>query len=102
MPAVNSNPDPRSDSTAWVGAISGLILLLSILFLQVVYFRMEATEEIAKQGSAAAERLELMRMEQEARLNGGYRWLDAEQGVVGMPIEDAMARVAAIQGRSGD
>ncbi len=102
MPAAKIQDDPRSGNTAWVGAISGLILLLTVMFLQVIYFRMEATEVAVKQGSDAAEEIELRRMEQEARLDGGYRWVDRDQGVVAMPIEDAMARIVATQGAGGD
>jgi hypothetical protein len=88
---------PKSDSTAWVGAIGGLILLLAILALQLVFYRMEAAEVAVKQGSAGSEALELMRTDQLSRL-ADTRWLDREAGRAALPIEDAMARIATTQG----
>ncbi len=91
---------PKSDSTAWVAAIGGLILLLTILVLQVLFYRMEGTEIAGKRGSAGAETMSLMESEQRSRLTE-TRWLDREDGRVTIPIEDAMARIAENQGGGG-
>ncbi len=86
--------DPKSSSTAWVGAIGGLILLLLILGLQLVFQRWEGEEEASKRGRAGGERLAALEAAQRAQLEG-YGEIDAERGVLRMPIEAAMARVAA-------
>jgi hypothetical protein len=93
-PVVTNHDDPRSDSTVWVGIIGGLLLLLLIFGLQLVFHRWEGAEAQNKRGRAGDERLAALRAEQAGML-ADYAWIDAEQGVLRMPIEAAMARIAA-------
>ncbi len=98
-PVVKNHDDPHSDSTVWVGLIGGLLLLLLIFGLQLVFHRWQGAETQSKRGRAGDERLTAMRAEQ-AGLLEGYAVIDAEQGVLRMPIEAAMARVATGQAQS--
>jgi len=91
---VNPQDDPQSTSTVTVGIVSGLLLLLVIFGLQLLYYRMAGREAEIKTGDPAAAAAAL-RAEQEGLLEGGYRWIDREKGIVALPIERAMERVAA-------
>jgi len=88
--------DPKSTSTAWAGVISFLVVILMVMFLRIVFYRMEATELAAKRGTAGIEAMAELRQVQENRL-GSYRWVNKSDGALAMPIEDAMARVVATQ-----
>ena len=93
-PAMNRHDDPQSNSTAWVGAIGGLILLLLILGLQLMFDRWQGAEVTDKRGRAGSERLAALRAAQAGQL-ADFAWIDAEQGLLRMPIDAAMARIAA-------
>ncbi len=87
----------RSGSIIWSGIFVGLILLLLFLFLQGAHYRSEAAAQAVGQEIAANTAMEQMKTEQLSRLaNSG--WLDQEAGTVGIPIEDAMARIVQTQG----
>ncbi|MBM4117938.1 hypothetical protein FJ251_09385 [bacterium] len=94
MPEPMRHDDPRSASTAWVGIIGGLLLVLIILGLTLVFYRWEDAERAAKGPRAGSERLAALEAAQAAQL-ADYAWVDAEKGILRMPIEAAMARVAA-------
>ena len=98
---MNLNEDPKSNNLAWVGAIGGLILLLSIMLLQVLFYRMQASEVAAKSSNEGAEAMTLLAAEQRARIEDGYRWTNRELKHTGIPIADAMARIVAAQEREG-
>lgn len=92
MPEPMRHDDPRSASTAWVGVIGGLLLLVLILGLTLVFYRWEGAELAAKGPRAGRERLAALEAAQAAQL-ADYAWVDAGQGILKMPIEAAMARV---------
>lgn len=96
-PTAPAHDDPRSASTAWVGAIGGLILVLLILGLQLVFHRWVDAEAESKRSRAGEERLAALAAAQAAQL-ADYAVVDAEQGVLRMPIAAAMARIVAIHG----
>jgi hypothetical protein len=91
--------DPNSASTWMVGIISALAVLVTILLLQVFYYATLKEEVLAKQGWGGA--LEQQRDDQERQIAGSARWIDRENGVVGMPIEMAMERIVAAQQPAG-
>lgn len=92
--------DPNSGSTWMVGFISLLLLIVTILFLQVVYYGVLKDEVTAKRPSSYA--VDADRDAQTAQIEQGVRWVDKERGIVGMPIEMAMDQVVASrQGSEG-
>jgi len=94
VPVVKDHDDPQSNSTVWVGTIGGLILVLLILGLQLGFHRWSGAEAASKRGRAGGERLAALQAAQAAQL-ADYAWIDAEQGVLRMPIDAAMARIVA-------
>ncbi len=87
--------DPNSSSTWMVGIISALVLLVSILLLQILYYGVLQDEMASKQNNFTETRA--LRDSQVQQIEGSVRWIDEESGVVGMPIEMAMERVVASQ-----
>jgi hypothetical protein len=85
--------DPKSSSTLAVGAVSGLTLLLLIFLLQIYYYKSEQKLAVLKAGDPG-QAAQALRAEQEGLLEGGYHWIDEERGVVALPIERAMERIA--------
>ncbi len=59
------------------------------LFLQGGFQAALTVETEYKTLTPVDARVEQAVFEHQARLDEGYRWIDEEQGVVGMPIEDA-------------
>lgn len=94
MPEPIRHDDPRSSSTVWVGAIGGLLLVVLILGLTLVFYRWEGAEQAVKGPRAGGERLAALEAAQAAQL-ADYAWVDAERGILRMPIDAAMARVVA-------
>jgi hypothetical protein len=80
--------DPNSLMTVVVGVIS-CVLLLAILFgLEAIFYGVQQREFEAK--VIAREPVELQQVRAEAlEAIRDYRWIDAENGVVGIPIERA-------------
>jgi len=81
--------DPRSGSTLFVGAVGVIVTIVIVLALQVLYYRTTQSEAYRKVVQRGTEEVRAAREEQGQRLEG-YRWIDAEQGVVAIPIERAM------------
>jgi hypothetical protein len=96
MPEVTTlhRDDPNSSATVWIGLISVILLLLIVMLLQVAYYHSERKELEAKAAKAGLAELQAVRAEQEGLLEADYRWLDREQGLVGLPIDRAMELVA--------
>lgn len=60
------------------------------LFMQGGFLKAQDLEKTAKIYDApAVETVAAAMAEQQAKLDGGYRWVDKEAGLVGMPIDDA-------------
>ncbi len=85
--------DPNTSSTWLVGFISLFVLIVTILLLQVVYYGVLKDEVTSKRPKSYA--VDSDREAQTAQIEQGVRWVDKEQGVVGMPIEMAMDQVVA-------
>ncbi len=73
-----------------------LITVLVIILLQIL-FHVVMGGEIDRKNVVSAEAVEL-EAAQLAKLDEPLRWVDAEAGRVGMPIEDAMAAVVRRHG----
>lgn len=86
---THDEPDPNSVSTAYVGTIGVILLFASIVGLQAAFRAYQNSETDAKVVTRSARDLEEARAAQGAQLEG-YRWVDADKAVVGIPIDRAM------------
>jgi hypothetical protein len=92
--------DPSTTPTAVVVVVFTLLVVITILALQA-YFNRVATEQFeAKVVSQVPEEKAAILAEQRQVLSG-YRWIDREQGVVGIPVERAMELVVAESRQAG-
>jgi hypothetical protein len=72
--------------------------VLAVIALQVTYYLASGGEFARKVLAVEPAELQALQAEQAAVLSQGVRWIDAEKGLVGMPIETAMAAVVAEHG----
>lgn len=77
-----------------VGALFVILTFVTIVLLQAYFFKEQAAEYTRKAIETRSEELASVQAEQLAELQG-YRWIDRNKGVVGIPIERAMELVAA-------
>ena len=77
-----------------IGLAALLFVYAFALFMQGGFLKAQDIERQAKQ-EAAAVTVDPGVAVQQDRLNEGYRWIDREQGAVGMSIEDAKARLVS-------
>jgi len=83
--------DPGSGATLRVGVAGVLLVVLSVIGLEVLYYHTERRARRALEAAASAERTELQRVQRQ-RLDG-WRWVDRDRGVVAIPVERAMELV---------
>ena len=76
-----------------ISAVFVIIVLLSVLLLEALFYRMEQDEVARKLASGANDALVIEQDLQRADMNG-YRWLDQEKDVVQIPIGRAMELIA--------
>ena len=82
-----------------LSALAALILVWVLsLFLRGGFLAAQAREYDAKVLTPVNETVRMYEAEQQARLDEGYRWLDREQGTVGVPIERAIELVVERNG----
>lgn len=92
--------DPRSWDTFWIGAVGIILTVVVVVLLQVLYFRTVQNEHERK--VLAAEPLELLEtLEQQRATLDSYGWVDQEQGIAAIPIEEAMKKIVAENGGDG-
>ena len=73
-------------------------VVLAVIALQVVHYKMSEGEFVRKVLEVEPEALTALESTQTAGLEQGVRWIDADRGVVGMPIDAAMDAVVAEHG----
>ena len=89
--------DPRGWSTAWISTVGIVLTFVSVLLLEVLYHRTQQREFDRKVVAAEpVERNELQREQHE--LLESYGWVDRENGIVAIPVEEAMRLVVAEEG----
>jgi hypothetical protein len=89
-----------AQSVAIVGVFGAVIAFVLIVGVQVLYYRMERTDEYKKVVEPGSIGLKEMVAEQETSLNG-YKWVDRDKDVVTIPIDRAMElTVHDLQGRT--
>jgi len=86
--------DPDTPVTLVVGAVGVILLVICVVLLQAYFYAAERREAQRKVVAVVPEELAQTRADQLGVLNS-YRWIDEKAGVVGIPIERAMALVAA-------
>lgn len=88
--------EPKSGLVAVVGTVSAVLLVAVIIFLQALYYRAAAKEDLTKAVMVPPEAKALY-AEQVGQLEG-YRVVDPQKGIVTIPISRAMDLVVAEQG----
>jgi hypothetical protein len=86
--------DVNTPVIAVVGFISALLLFAIIIFLQVMFYHVQAEQRYEKDLDQPPLELSNLVHNQEARL-AEYRWVDQKKGVVAIPIDRAMELVVA-------
>ncbi len=88
--------EPRSGLVAVVGVVSAVLLVAVIVFLQALYYRAAAKEDLTKAVMVPSE-AKALHAEQLGQLEG-YRVVDPQKGIVAIPVSRAMELVVAEQG----
>lgn len=86
--------DPNVAASAIVGIISAILLFVFIVVLQAVFYRSQRAElekKVYSQPYQALQQLDATQLE----LLNSYGWISQPDGVVHVPIEQAMKLVAA-------
>jgi hypothetical protein len=81
--------DPDIALTTMVVIVGAVLTFVVVVFLQAVFYRAEAEEYQRKVVDVTPKQLRSARAEQTQILNE-YRWVDRENGVVAIPIDQAM------------
>ena len=84
--------DPNSGATIMVIVLFTVFCFATIFVLQGYFAYTKRKEVEAKVVAVTPAELAKSRQDDAARLNG-YRWIDQENGVVAIPIDDAMRLV---------
>lgn len=82
------------------GLVFALITVVIILLLEIGFYAMRDAEVARK--SVTSEEAAMLEAAQAAKLQEPVRWVDAEAGRVGMPIEKAMAAVVRRANADGE
>ena len=89
--------DPRIVDTLLIGLVGIVLVALTIVGLEVLYYRTaEQASRILGADGPSAELTEMRAAQQQ--LLTGYRWVDREQGIVAIPVEQAAEIVVHEQG----
>ncbi len=81
--------DPNTQMTIVVGAIGVFIVFLIIVGLQAFFYHTQKSQTREKSYGYAFDKLRNAQSQQEQQLHA-YRWINQAQGVVAIPIEQAM------------
>jgi hypothetical protein len=90
--------DPNVPLSVVFGLIGAILVFVVIVVLQALFFHMQEAEFERKVYSQPNQELARLRAGQMEILSS-YRWIDERSGVVGIPVERAMEKVAAEAGR---
>ena len=85
--------DPNVTTSAIVGIVGAVVLFVTIVLLQALFFRMQEGELDRKVYSQQFEELRSIDAAQVEILNS-YGWVDQANGVARIPIDRAMDLVA--------
>ena len=101
LPLKGERDDPRVPTTFFAGAISVILLVVTLLCLDALY--RVTVEQEAQRKIVDREPRQLLELEaeQRARLDG-YRWVDRNAGVVAIPIDRAIELIVDEARREGE
>lgn len=85
----SAGDDPDAASTVFIGIVSTVLLVATVVALQGLFEHVTHAEFERKVVAAPPVELRDLQAAQLLVLNG-YRWVDAKAGVAGIPIERAM------------
>ncbi|MDM7915813.1 MAG: transmembrane domain-containing protein, partial [Candidatus Eisenbacteria bacterium] len=81
--------DPNAPMTAAVGVVGAVLIFLIIVGLQALFYRWNESETRRKTWGVAPEELARATADQKEQIRS-YRWVDAQKGIVTIPIDRAM------------
>jgi len=90
-------PDPDALTTATVGLVGTILVVVAVVFLQGLYESVNRSEFQRKVVNEAPAELRALRAAQLKRLHA-IAWVDKRNGIVAIPIERAMELLAADPG----
>jgi hypothetical protein len=90
--------DVNSPLILTIGAISGFLVIVCVIGLQAWFMSEEQRELDGKYATAVNYRLTELRSEQQAHLQG-YRWIDPQNRVAAIPIDEAMKLLIENKGK---
>lgn len=101
MAAADNNKAPMAGETGFNTPLVVLAAVAVILFLYAMTFflqggymtLMEQEKAIKVSNAPVSEEVTAAIAEQQTKLDAGYRWVDKDNGVAGMPIDAAKARL---------
>ena len=101
MTSMSSNGDPNTSTTILVGIVGAILVFVTIVGLEALFYNAEQAENVAKVYQRDPEELTRLRADQIEQLHG-YRWIDRDKGVVAIPIDRAMDLIVreAAEGRA--
>ena len=76
-----------------ISAVFVILVLLSVLLLEALFYRMEQ-DELARKLAFGANDAPVIEQDQQRADMNGYRWLDQEKEIVQIPIDRAMELIA--------
>ena len=80
--------DPQASGTIYYGFIGVVLVAVTIIALQALYFKSEATKEERTISNRVPRELAEIRNAAESKISG-YHWVDSENDVVGIPMKRA-------------
>ena len=90
-------PDPDALTTATVGIVGTILVIVAVVFLQGLYESVNRSEFQRKIVNQAPAELTRLRAAQQRKLSA-TAWVDKQNGIVAIPIEKAMALLVANPG----
>ncbi len=97
---MSDEREPNAPLTVVAGIVGAVLLFVLVVVLQAVFYRAEQAEVERKGAGAPNDELAQVRAQQQELLEG-YRWVDEKQGLVRIPIQQAMALVVAREEQGG-
>lgn len=82
---MSQGGDPSTAPVVYMGVVGTIITVVVILSVQALYYRGQSAENQRKMDGPSTTTLVDSQTQP-----GGYRWIDREKGVVGIPVERAM------------
>jgi len=90
--ASHDEDDPKARSTIVVGLLGATLVVVTILLLQALHSSTAQDEEYRKEIATPYVELQEVEASQRQQLES-YRWVNQAEGVVAIPIEEAMQQV---------